>query len=214
MLARIPWFPASRRFDISQNKFLRTAETTAWTINSAGDAASGFLKTVFITIPPSLLDVVITYRDRDVGLGVWGIGRPTSVVNCSASATHHSGQFKVFEEMYEARMFQLVLRADVSGWAVEHSMGVLERAVEGEDAKGGLDYLECEQLIISEVRTPHSLPRDCSTQGSLYLIVGVQVNEEMQGRGEENGKSRPNCIPHHFAVVDSLPAIGLARLKL
>ena len=50
-------------------------------------------------------------------------------------------------------------------------MEVLERAVEGEKARGGFGYLECEQLIISEVRAPHSHPRDCPTGGSLYLIV-------------------------------------------
>ena len=172
MLARIPWFPASRCFDLSRNKSLRTLETTAWSITCAGDAASGFLKTVLSTIVPSLpLDVVITYCDCVLGVSGREIYRPSSLSLPSARATHHLGRFKVFREMYEARKFRLVLCANVFGWAVERSMEVLEQAVEGEKARGGFDYLECEPLIISEVRKPHSRPSDRSTGGSSYTCA-------------------------------------------
>ena len=176
MLVLIPWFPASRCFDLSRNKRLRTLETTALSINSAGDAASGFLKTVLSTITPSLpLKVVITYGDQDIGLDVWGNGRPGCMQYCYVSVTHHSGQFKVFKEMYAVRKFRLVLCADVSGWAIEHSMGVLDRAVEGEKAGGGLDYLEREPLIISEVRAPRLRPRDYPTGGTVCTIVACAL---------------------------------------
>ena len=172
MLVLIPWFTASRCFDLSQNKCLRTLETTALSIDSAGDTASGFLKTVLSTITPSLpLEVVITYGEKDVGLEVWGNGRPGCKQYCIKSVTHHSGQFKVIKEMYAVRKFRLLLCADVTGWAIEHSMEVLERAVAGEKAGGGLDYLECEPLIISEVRAPRTRLGDYPIGGTMHTIV-------------------------------------------
>ena len=174
MLARIPWFPASRCFDLSRNKSLRTLETTAQSITCAGDAAAGFFKTVLSTIIPSLpLDVVITYRDRDFGVSAWEADGPSSLSFPSVPATRYSWQFKVFKEMYETRKFRLVLYADVFDWAVERSRGVLEKTVEGEKASGRLDYLKCKPLIISEGRAPHSRPIDLPTGGSSCIISAI-----------------------------------------
>jgi len=138
-----------RDFDLSRNKTLRTLKTTAASITYPGDAASDFLKTVLSTITSPLpLDVVVNYLDEDVDFTVWTRVRPAGVesVNldrAAENAIEHQDRFKVFSEMYKVRVFRLVLCA-----------GVLERIVETEGRKGGLDYLACEPLIISEIRSP------------------------------------------------------------
>ena len=72
----------------------------------------------------------------------------------------HSERFKVFREMHEVRKFHLVLCADVFDCVVKNSMRVLKQIVEAERARGGLNYLQCEPSIISEVRAPRCRPHD------------------------------------------------------
>ena len=71
------------------------------------------------------------------------------------SVLHHSERFKVFNEMYRVRDFRLVLCADVLGCIAESAVRKLDRIVKAERMIGGLDYLLCEPLIISEIRSPH-----------------------------------------------------------
>ena len=182
MLAQILWFPAdgrpaSGRFDLSRNKCLRTLETTARSINSAGGAASDFFKTILSTTAPSLmLNVVITHRDQDFRFFVRRTKRLASLA-CSTiygtRETRYSGKFKLFKDMHEVREFQLVLCADVFGSIAEYSVQELKQAVKEEKARGGLDYLQYEPLIISEMRAPRSRPRDRHTgehKGTSYYL--------------------------------------------
>ena len=181
MLAQILWFladgrPASGRFDLSRNKCLRTLETAARSINSAGGAASDFLKTVLSTTAPSLmLNVVITYRDQSFDLFVRCMKRPASL-ECSTPVTRetsYSGQFRLFKDMHEVREFQLVLCADVFDFVAEYTVRELKQAVEEEKARGGLDYLRYEPLIIFEMRTPRSRHHDWHTgehTGTSYYL--------------------------------------------
>ena len=159
-------------FDLSRNKSLRTLETTSESIAVAGDAASGFLKTVLTTVVPGLpLDVVIAYGNLDVGYSVSNC--PKSILpyrwEGGDNAIHHAGQFKVFREMYKVREFRLILCADVHDWIVERAVRVLVRIVDTEKKNGRLDYLPCEPLIISEVRSL------CTFRG--YNPVGAIAGE-------------------------------------
>ena len=77
----------------------------------------------------------------------------------------YSRQFELVREISKVRDFQLVLCADVFGGAVEYSVFELTQTVEGEKARGGLDYLRCEPLIISERRAPRSRHLDRHTGG-------------------------------------------------
>ena len=75
--------------------------------------------------------------------------------------------------MHEVREFQLVLCADVFGSIAEYSVQELKQAVKEEKARGGLDYLRYEPLIISEMRAPRSRPRDRHTgehKGTSYYL--------------------------------------------
>ena len=146
----------SRHFDLSRNKSLRTLETSAESIARAQDTASRFFETVLSTTMPSLpLDVVIAYSGGDNGFVAWdteriarmGWGSPyvspeTNVAMC------HSERFKVLRGMHEVRKFRLVFCAETRGDDVERVVKMLERIVEGEKARGGFDYLECEPSII------------------------------------------------------------------
>ena len=133
-------------------------------ITTAGDA-SGFLKTVLSTITSPLpLDVVIIYKELDVGrVCVWSV--PARVRDLypdgrATAARRHPKRFKVFREMYMTREFRLVLCADVLGCSAEFAVRVLKCIVRAERTNGGLDYLPCEPLIISEMRSPRSRPGD------------------------------------------------------
>ena len=163
-------------FDLSRNKSLRTLETTSASITAAGDAASSFLKAVLTTVAPALpLDVVIAYGNRDVGYFVSDC--PKGVLprqeKGGDSALRHAGQFKVFREMYMAREFRLILCADVHDWIVERAVRVLERIVDTEKKNWRLDYLPCEPLIISEVRSLCTL-RGCNPVGAFKRERYVQ----------------------------------------
>ena len=68
--------------------------------------------------------------------------------------SEHQQRFKKFREMYAARAFRLVLCVDVHESAAGYGVQKLRRMVKREKAKGGLDYLPHEPLIISEIRSP------------------------------------------------------------
>ena len=145
-------------FNLSRNKSLRALETTAASITAAGDTASGFLETVLSTITsPPPLDVVITYQDTEFDFRTFTRKKPVRV-DCA-----HLARFKVFGEMHRVRGFRLVLCADVLDCMAEDAIRALEHIVEVERADGGLDYLLCEPLIISERRSPRTRPEDIPT---------------------------------------------------
>ena len=153
-------------FNLSQNKSFQTLETTARSIATAGEAAPGFLKAVLSTIPSHLpLDVVITYQDFDVDYHVLTFTKSVRVYGISQeerakNARHHQERFKVFNKMYGVREFRLVLCADVLDCIAKRAMRVLGGIVKAERKKGGLDYLACEPLIISETRVPRTRRTD------------------------------------------------------
>lgn len=146
-------------FNLSQNKSLRTLETTAKSITAAGDAAAGFLKTVLSTVTsPVLLDVVIAYSAFDVDCVTWYSVKPVRLEGVPArrrieSPLHHSARFRVFGEMYQTREFRLVLRVDVLECVAKHAEQMLGGIVAMERMDGGLDYLVCEPLIMSGKRS-------------------------------------------------------------
>ena len=148
---------------MSRNRSLRTLETTAESINRV-DAAivRGFLKTVLSSVTsPTPLDLVIVYRESDFSYlsRDWRGSEPASFCYSSPKTTvehytlHYQRQLRMFREVHSARDFRLVLCADVSDCLVSHATGTLECIIEAEKAKGGLDYLLCEPLIIFERRT-------------------------------------------------------------
>ena len=108
------------------------------------------------------LDVVIIYRDFDLGgfRRCW-FGCDSDPVcfrhrtreGRAADTLLYERQFRVFREMHNARDFYLVLCADVFDCMVEHAVQTLEHIVNTKEVNGGLDYLLCEPLIISERRT-------------------------------------------------------------
>ena len=64
-----------QHFDLSRNRSLRTLETTAKSVNAASGSASDFFRTVLsTTTSPAPLDVVVVYRETDLG-GDWGCCR-------------------------------------------------------------------------------------------------------------------------------------------
>ena len=155
-----------RRFNLSRNKTLRTLETNADSIVHASDAASIFFQTVLSTITSSLpIDIVVIYRDIDLNFFV----SPrtefeyASPERSAKTAVDHRKRFKVFNEMYGAREFRLVLCANVPNSIAKHSMRVLKRVVEAERTSGRLDYLPYEPLIISELRAPRTCLGDDHT---------------------------------------------------
>ena len=150
-----------RHFNLSQNKSLRTLETTAEAINAAA-AASDFFKTVLSsTASPTPLDIVVVYRELDfinmphcsrcdseaVRLRRYWRGEKDW---CVLFLLHH---FRVFRRMHSARDFRLVLCADVFDCMAECCIETLERVVEAEKATGRLDYLPQMPLVIFERRT-------------------------------------------------------------
>jgi hypothetical protein len=149
-----------RDFDLSRNESLRTLETTAGSIAGAGDNAPGFLKTVLSTVTSPLpLDIVITYRSRDVDFYVYGWEKPVRVDRplpelIAKNTLHHSERFRVLSEMHRVREFRLVLCAGVPDCIAERALQALKQIVEAERMRGGLDYLLCEPLIICETVSP------------------------------------------------------------
>jgi hypothetical protein len=155
---------AGWHFNLSQNKSLRTLETTAASITSE-NAAPDFLTAVLSTIASPLpLDVIIDYDDYDLdgfrywavylGLARWPLVPPQELDEMARNNLRHEQRFKLYREMYLVRGFRLVLCADVSNQVVEPAVQTLESLVGVEKAGGRLDYLHCEVLIISEKRTP------------------------------------------------------------
>jgi hypothetical protein len=145
-----------QQLNLSGNKSLRALETTGESIGTAGNTASGFLKTVLSSVTSSApLDVVVIYLDYEI------CGRPYHDLEpfCSShssqevwdrNASYYKRQLRVFHEMYNTRDFRLVLCADVPDFMVEHAIEVLRRI--GEAAKVmGVGHLY-EPLVISERR--------------------------------------------------------------
>lgn len=148
-------------FNLSQNKALRTLETTAKSISAAGDAA-GFLKTVLSTIElPLPLDVVVVYREYQVGYGGWDqktlVVDPLSAEQEARIVRQNSERFAVYREMYSVRDFRLVLCADVHERVEKSAIKILKRVVDKERRHGGIsvNLLLHSALIISDRRTPH-----------------------------------------------------------
>jgi len=73
--------------------------------------------------------------------------------------------------MHSGRDFRLVLCADVFDCVVERARQTLEHFVKAEKAKGGLDYLLREPLIISEKRTIRTRDSDHNVGWSKEWIV-------------------------------------------
>ena len=126
---------ALRHFNLSQNRSLRTLETTAESIINADNTGSDLLRTVLLSITsPAPLEVVIIYRD-DV---FWW------------STQKLQQQLRVFCEMHSTRDFRFVLCADVSNHMVEYAIKSLECTLK---AGKGLGHLLFKPLIICERRT-------------------------------------------------------------
>ena len=148
-------------FDLSRNSSLRTLETTAKSITAAGEAASGFLKTVLSTVTSPLpLDLLINYGAFGVSchlpppIRVWGV----SPSKRAAEALVHQERFKLFSEMHMLREFRLVLCADVPDHVAEVVTRALERVLEAVRKNGGLGQLPRQSLVISEMRSHHTRP--------------------------------------------------------
>jgi len=143
-------------FDLSHNSSLRTLETTARSITAAGDTASSFLRAVLSTVTSPLpLDLVVNYDMFEVhhySPSYLRVGR-ISPSEWATQALDHLERFKVFCEMYVVRHFRLVLCADVLDCDIEDATRALKSVVKAERMNGGFDYLSCEPLIISEMRT-------------------------------------------------------------
>ena len=158
-----------RHFNLSRNKSLRILETTAESIEVAGNTASGFLKTVLSSVTsPVPLDAVIIYRDfyfsscpRCPSCPL----KPVCSLHVVPSETAlfsrcYKWERRVFREMHNVRDFRLVLCADVVDWMVDYAIQRLEYFVKAEKVKGGLDYLLYEPLVISERRTLRTRNKD------------------------------------------------------
>jgi len=127
-------------------------------ITAAGDIASDFLKAVLSTVTSPLpLDLVINYDAFEVRCHVPPAtrARDISPSEYAAEALVHLELFKVFSEIYMVREFRLVLCADEPppDPAAEDATRALECIVKAERMNGGFDYLSCEPLIISEMRS-------------------------------------------------------------
>ena len=155
--------PVLQHFNLSRNGSLRTLEIMSESISAVEDTASNFLGTVLSTVTsPTPLDVVIIYQDVDLGgaRGCWlgcnsgpACPRHDSREGRDDDTMRYKQQFRVFREMHNARDFHLVLCADVFDCMVEHAVQTLEHIVNTREVNGGLDYLLCEPLIVSERRT-------------------------------------------------------------
>lgn len=132
-------------------------------------ASPSFLSTVLSTITSSRpLEVVVIYWESDVDRMICFWSKPISVRPASSemmtkNALHHQRRFEQFREMHKVREFQLVLCADVLGCAVKDAVWLLETIVVAEKSKRGLDYLLCDPLVISEMRSPRTRIVDSHT---------------------------------------------------
>ena len=149
--------------DLSRNRSLRTLEITPGSTASAGDAASGFFKTVLSTIAtPPPLEVIIIYTEMDFGYSVYPDGGLVSVNSygpfegCASSMAFNPKLFGVISDMCKVRKIRLVFCADVLERIAERAVRTLKHYVETERRRGGLSYLEEAPLIISEMRTLRS----------------------------------------------------------
>jgi len=137
-------------FDLSRNSSLRTLETTALSITTAGDVASGFLKTVLSTIASPLpLELVINYgifevRCHRAAYIRIGIIKPNER---AADTLIQQARFKVVSEMYAVRQFRLVLRAEGMDPYVQDAVRAIGCIVEEGRIDGKLYHLPCEPVI-------------------------------------------------------------------
>jgi len=156
-----------QHFDLSRNMSLRTLETSARSINRAGDTASDFFIAILSSVTfPAPLDFVVIYREVDFGFFSYSWifeSEPASYfhspMRMEERALFRQKQFGVFREMHGARDFRLVLCVDVFDSLVKRAIKTLECLVEAEEAKGGLDH-HYKPLIISERRTIRTRPVD------------------------------------------------------
>ena len=148
----------SWHFDLSRNKSLRTLEITAGSM-VFGDADPSFLPTVLSTITSPLpLDIIVVYQHLDVGYQPCHWVKPVPLMRFTPKgeagvALYHQQRFKELREMYMVRGFRLVFCMDVLDGVTESTMRALKCVVNEEKSKGGFDYLLCEPLIVSEVRS-------------------------------------------------------------
>ena len=178
------WLSAAKKhefcFDLSQNKILRTLETTAESIDNAGDAAPEFLRTVLSSVAfPGLLEVVVIYRDRD--LGGWPFCptcRPDPI--CSRHSVrppleHFPRQREVIREMHGARKFRLVFCAEVYGCMEDIGVRRLGSAVGEAVTDGRFEYLSDKPEIIYDVRSVRTRPGDYhpGTSGQCFLASSL-----------------------------------------
>jgi len=173
------WHP-----DLSRNKSLRTLEITVGSTAGAGDAASGFFKTVLSTIATPLpLEVIIIYRELDFGYSVYPNGGLVYVISygpfegSASSIAFNPKLFGVISDMCKVRKIRLVFCADVLECIAERAVRMLKHYVETERRNGGLEYLEEAPLIISEMRTLRSRPGTGDT-----------------GRGRGTGGASPSAL--------------------
>ena len=162
------WRSVAKRlcFDLSKNKCLRTLETTALSIEHAGDAAPEFLAHVLSSVAsPGLLEVVVIYRDCDFnGNKYCSTCTPDPVCHRhslrSPPLKHFPSQLRVVREMHNVHKFLLVFCVDVYGCAGDICVSLLKSAVKTEEENGGFEYLGCRPVITCEGRTIRTRQRD------------------------------------------------------
>lgn len=77
---------------------------------------------------------------------------PVGPLSAAGEATifrKHLNRFAVFREMYSVREFRLVLCVDACAQVEKQAMEILERIVEAERRRGGLDLFQRAPLIVS-----------------------------------------------------------------
>ena len=158
-----------RSFNLSQNKCLRTLETTTKSINIAGDVASDFLKTVLSSVrSPEPLDVVVIFQDHDfayVPPCVECRFKSNLPHSCSRETAakfdlDRQRQLRAFREMHSVGNFRLVLCADVSESSVKRVMEILEPISRAETVEGGSDHMLYKPPIVVERRILRTRPTD------------------------------------------------------
>ncbi|KAF9789279.1 hypothetical protein BJ322DRAFT_1041722 [Thelephora terrestris] len=142
---------ARQDLDLSQNKSLRTLETTVGLMDLSHLRALQFPKTVPSFIPT--LDVIITYRDCDFGgWGCRGFGPKAYFTSGENYLQGIYSGFRVLREMYSMQEFRLVFCADVSDDNILRALQELEIMVRREEARGAFDYLRYRPIVIFERR--------------------------------------------------------------
>ena len=136
------------------------------------DISSEILKHVLSTATSPALEVVVVYQDyafhgvRPPGYPALPPVRSVSRAERTKEALQHHLQLEVFREIHELRDFRLVLREGVWHRVGEHSVRVLEEAVEAEKARGGFDVGFPEPLVMYR-------PRESQTTiWQDYFVVG------------------------------------------